>query len=42
MEHNVTIYEPEDVIYVMAEGGNVRVYEVQEDGSLVEVEPVVR
>lgn len=33
------IHEFEDVIYVMAGAGNVRVYEVDEDGGLVELLP---
>lgn len=42
MKHNVTIYEPEDEIHVMAEGGNVRVYEVGFDGELTEILPAER
>lgn len=42
MKLNVTVHEPEDEVYIMAEGGNVRVYEVQPDGSLIEIEPVKR
>jgi len=39
MMQGQTIYEFEDVIYVQGGSGNVRAWEVDEDGGLVELLP---
>lgn len=36
-EPRTLIYQPGDTVWIMGDGGRVRTYEVQTDGSMVEI-----